>query len=193
MLLLCVLGSTIAGLFHNTLNNFLFVFCIDVMNSIIHESLLKVKRQKRERMKLKLTKQRFKKFKKDWDNLPSDEASEEFDRKLVSQGRESEGTVLEADIEREGSESADESIDIDGKHTVEEVDGDIDDEPPKRQRLAKGPGAEPGVGNDWFPRTDVPLTRAHLDSLDRTNARPASVAASSSGLVQLHKFDMAQI
>lgn len=84
-----------------------------------------------------LNKRRFKAFRKQWDDQASDDASEEFDTLLDSQGRHNLQTVLEADIQRQGSESADEQVEGEVEQTVTEVDGDLPEveTPSKRPSL----------------------------------------------------------
>lgn len=78
-----------------------------------------------------LSKPRYKNFKKTWDGVASDEASEEFDDLVVAQGRENLCTVLEDDIVKEGSESMDEERSEDVDMVVHELDGDEGDTPAK--------------------------------------------------------------
>jgi hypothetical protein len=90
----------------------------------------------RIRHKLVLNKRRFKSFRKQWDGQASEDASEEFEDKLQKQDRVALQTVLEDDIMKMGSESADEEKSEEQEMEITEFDGGDDELPCPRTLTA---------------------------------------------------------
>jgi hypothetical protein len=163
-----------------------------------HEFTFKVKSKKRIRHKLKLTKNRFKAFRKQWDAQASEDASEDWDALIIEQGRGEEGTVLEPDIEKEGSESAEESVSMEAQvETTALCEGDIDEEPAssslaKRPRIAAA--VIPAATN--VPRSErsgglfVPPPSDHPSALTRHNLESHDMAEPADGVEGLNKFHL---